>query len=471
MVERGIENPCVAGSSPVLPIKPAFLFKKAGFFMDFFYLSLFLTINTTIYIICLIMILTSFKPLGACNMKTRICLLLTVIFVISTAILAEDYPQWRGINRDGVAKEVNLLDSWPAGGPAKNWSVSDIGIGYSSPIEVNGVVYITGMKDKTGFLTAIDRNSGKILWQKQYGPVWWKNFPGARTTPTFDNGKLYLFSSTGNLTCFDAESGDQIWQLDTEKTIGARNITWGIAESVVVDGDIVYATPGADGAAVIAVNKNNGSIVWRTELDAKSAYCSPLLVNYNSRKILITALDKMIVGIDAADGKVLWQNPHKVAYDINANTPIYDDGIFYISNGYKLGGKAFKINPDSTGTQELWHEKRLSCHFGGLSYKDGIIYGIGEQGKVHAVELKTGNVVGSSEPYVKKGSLILADGKLFCYGESSRVALVKFDGKKFSEHGMFSITEGEKEHWAHPVVSNGSLYIRHGDYLMSYKVK
>ncbi len=404
-------------------------------------------------------------------MKIRFCFLFAVITAASVYVSADDYPQWRGINRDGIGHESNLLNSWPDQGPTENWSVNDIGIGYSSPIEVDGIIYITGMKDKNGFLTAINRNTGKVLWQKQYGPVWWKNFPGARTTPAFDSGKLYLFSSTGRLLCFNAQNGDVVWQLDTQNTLGARNITWGIAESVLVDGDVVYATPGAKDAAVIAVNKNNGSIIWKTNLDAKSAYCSPLLVDYHGKKILITALDKMIVGIDAINGKLMWQTPHKVAYDINANTPIYDNGIFYISNGYKLGGKAFRINSDATGVEELWHEKKLSCHFGGLSYKDGLIYGIGEKGNLYAIELKTGNVVGSSEPYVDKGALILADGKLFCYGESSRVALVKFDGKNFTKYGMFSITKGEKEHWAHPVVSNGSLYVRHGDFLMSYKIK
>ena len=404
-------------------------------------------------------------------MKFRIIIFLIIISAVNFVAFASDYPQWRGINRDGVANEENLMDTWPADGPAKNWTIHDIGIGYSSPIEVGGVVYVTGMKDKTGYLSAIDRASGDLIWQKPYSSAWTKNYVGARTTPTFDNGKLYLFSATGKLVCIDSRTGEQLWSLDTEAKYDARNITWGMTESVAIYGDMVFCTPGAKDAAVIAVNKSNGELIWKTGgIDAKSAYCSPLVVVNNNKYILLTTLDKMIVGIDIANGKVLFESQHKVAYDINANTPIYDNGIFYISNGYKLGGKGFKINASSSEIEQLWHEKRLSCHFGGLSYKDGIIYGIDTQGSIHAVELMTGKVLGSSEPYVKKGSLILADGKLYCYGESSRVALVKFDGKKFTEHGMFSVTEGEHEHWAHPVVSNGSLYIRHGDYLMSYKV-
>ena len=404
-------------------------------------------------------------------MKLSSYFLLFALLAVAVNGFGSDYPQWRGINRDGIGHEKNLLDSWPDSGPEKQWTVKDLGIGYSSPIEVKGVLYITGMKDKTGYLSAIDKQTGDILWQKPYGPVWSKSYPGARTTPTYDNGKLYVFSSMGNLFCFDAENGKELWKLDTESSVGARNITWGMTESVIVDGDVVYCTPGGDKAVVISVNKADGKIIWKTDsIDAKSAYCSPLLIDNNGKKILLTALDKMIVGVDVADGKILFSPPHKVAYDINANTPIYDDGIFYISNGYKLGGKAFKISDDSDSVEQLWHEKRLSCQIGGLSYQDGIIYGSDTKGSLHAIELKSGKLLGSSEPYAGKASLMIADNKIFCYGESSRVALVTFDGKSFEQHGMFSISEGEKEHWAHPVVSNGTLYIRHGNYLMAYNV-
>ncbi len=398
-------------------------------------------------------------------------ILVLALLLLSVCAVAADYPQWRGINRDGVADEAGLLDKWPADGPAQLWVAEAIGVGYSSPIEVDGKTYITGMKNENAVLTALNSIDGNILWQVQYGPSWAKKqYAGERSTPTFSNGKLYIMNPEGQLFCFMANDGKQVWMVDTQKDMGARNITWGLTESVVVDDNKVYCTPGAQQCGVAAFDKNDGSLIWKTGDLGKSAYCSPVIVEHNGKKMLITMMDALICGIDVTNGHIMWQAKHKAAYGINAITPIYDDGICYVSNGYKLGGRALKIAPEGSSAQEIWTDKRLDCQLGGLSYSKGLIYGIGQNGNIIILSIKTGKVIAASEPYAGKGALVMADGKLFCYGESSKVALVTFDGSKFKLCGNFDIKLGEKEHWAHPVVSNGKLYIRHGDFLMAYNV-
>ncbi len=401
--------------------------------------------------------------------KTKAVLL--SLAVISSSVFAVDYPQWRGEGRRGVFSETNLIDSIPADGPAIKWTAQGIGDGYSSVIAVGDLIYTTGMKDKTATISALDRNTGNIAWQKPYGTSWTeKQYAGERTTPTYDNGKVYVFGPHGQLHCFDALNGNQLWAVDTFANYGGRNITWGVSESVVVEGDMVICTPGGENAALVALNKNTGELIWKSPISDKSAYCSAVVVDYAGFRMLVTMLDKNIYGINVVDGKVLWQVAHKVAYDINAVTPIVDKDIVYVSNGYKLGGKAFKIAPDASSVTELWQDKRLDCQLGGLSYSDGVVYGINLKGNIVALELTTGRVIAISEPFVGKGALIMADGKLFCYGESGKVGIVAFDGSSFTLAGSFEVTQGEKEHWAHPVIAQGVLYIRHGDCLMAYNV-
>lgn len=391
------------------------------------------------------------------------------VLVLVSAGYAGDFTQWRGEGRAGVVNEANLLDSIPASGPALLWSTAGIGTGYSSAIEVSGKVFITGMKEKMATLTAISRDKGEILWQKEFGLSWAeKQYGGERTTPTYDNGRLYVFSPVGQLHCFTVE-GDLVWSVDTFAKFGGENITWGVSESVVVEGDMVICTPGGK-TAVIALNKNNGKLLWKAAISGNSAYCSPVVVDYAGKRMLITVLDKTLCGINTADGSVLWQIAHKVSYDINAVTPIFDKGLIYVSNGYKHGGRGFQLAPDASSIKQIWTDKKLDCQLGGLSYANGIVFGINLKGNIVALELATGKVVAQSDPYIGKGALLMADGKFFCYGESGKVGLVKFDGTKFSLAGSFEIKQGEDEHWAHPTIANGSLYIRHGDYLMAYKV-
>ncbi len=402
-------------------------------------------------------------------MKQSIGLAL-VIAVISSPLMAGDWPQFRGPTRDGISTETGLLKQWPEKGPKMLWSYPDLGKGYASLTVVGGKIYTTGCEGKTGFLYCFD-NAGKLLWKVSYGPEWTGSNPGTRTTPTFDGGKLYLMSGLGNICCLDAKTGKEVWSVDTFKTFGGKNISWGISESVLVDGDKVFCTPGGPDASVVALNKATGETIWTTKgLSDKSAYCCPRIIAHGGKRILLTMLQQTVVGIDPATGKVLWKFPHKVSHDINAVAPAFKDGMIYLTNGYDHGGLAIQLSADGASVTKKWSEPELDVHHGGVVLLGSDIHGAGTEGQWMCLNLLSGKIKYKSK-LVGKGAIIFADGLLYGYGEGGTVGLIQPAAGGYKLISSFDIQLGDEEHWAHPVVSNGVLYIRHGTALMAFDIK
>ena len=253
--------------------------------------------------------------------------------------------QWRGPNRDGVYPGENLLNAWPEGGPELLWSVEGLGQGYSSAAVTVDRVYLTGMTGGEGFLFAFDRN-GRLIWKTSYGPEWNGSRPGSRTTPTVAGGKIYLMSARGRAVCVD-QDGKMIWSVDLMTAFGARNLQWGMTESLLVDGDRVFCTPGGRNVSIVALNRHSGKTIWKIETDGEtSGYCSPCLVRHGRRRLLLTMTGRSVVGVDADTGEFLWRQSHVTDYDVNANTPLYHDGFIYTVSGYGTGGQMFGLAED-----------------------------------------------------------------------------------------------------------------------------
>lgn len=404
----------------------------------------------------------------------------TVLTALSVAILlmagalaqAEDWPWWRGKARDGISRETGLLSSWPEGGPPVRWQVEGLGKGYASVAVVDGVVYTTGMEGGAGIAFAIDAE-GNLLWRQAYGPEWKKSYPGSRSTPTYADGKLYIFSGQGRLVCLAAADGAEVWAVDTAARFGARNINWGIAESVLIAGKRVICTPGGAQGSVVALDRQNGEVVWVADGHGeKSAYCSPLLVQQGETRLVVTMTAKSIIGLDGLTGKVLWRHPHETKYDVHAVTPVFADGLLYCSSGYGSGGVMLRLAADGKSVTELWRDKTLDCHHGGVVYMGGHIYGSGHKngGKWVCLEAATGTVKYTASG-VGKGSIIAADGMLYCYGERGKLGLVKADPSQHRVVSQFKVNFGSGEHWAHPALSGGVLYVRRGHTLVAYDIK
>jgi outer membrane protein assembly factor BamB len=394
------------------------------------------------------------------------------ISLLLPSFASDNFSQWRGPDRDGKYPETNLLQKWPSQGPDLIWTVTNLGEGFSSPAVTSKGVYVTGMIDGTGYLFAFGLD-GKKVWRTAYGPEWDGGHEGARTTPTVVGDKIYIMSGRGNAVCINSTNGKIVWKVDLVKTFGARNLNWGMTESLLVDGDRVFCTPGGIGAMMVILNRFTGKTIKVIKGNGeKSAYCSPSIVSHNGKRLLITMTGQSLVGLDAENGDLLWQQLHRTRYDINPNTPLYIDGYVYAVSGYGTGSQLVKLNDDGRGIKFIWSDETLDSQMGAAVVVDGNIYGSGHKNKGwHCVEWKTGNVKYTSQELGKKGNIIFANGLLYCYSENGEVGLVRPNPNKFEIISSFKIDTGSGPHWAHPVISDGRLYVRHGDAMMVYDIR
>ncbi|MBN2711650.1 MAG: PQQ-like beta-propeller repeat protein [Planctomycetes bacterium] len=405
---------------------------------------------------------------------SRIMFAACVALVVTAAVRADDWPQFRGNNRDGHSSETGLAKKWPDSGPEMKWSFEGLGKGYASVAIAGKHVYTTGMDDKTkmGYVFCLDL-SGKEVWKKSYGPEWSGGYPGSRCTPTIDGDYLYLMSGQGKAVCLKTKDGAKVWEVDTLKQFGGSNISWGISESLLIDGNKLICTPGGKDASVVALDKKTGKTIWTSKgLSESSGYCSPIMVKHGGKDMIITLTAKSIVGIEAKDGKVLWKYSYSTAYDVHAVSPVYDNGYIFASSGYGTGSVCLKLNDKGTSVEEVWKSSQLDVHHGGVLLLDGNVYGTGHKNiKGWAcIDMKTGKVKWENNG-VGKGSIAYADGMLYCYGKNGKFGLVKASDKGGEPVSVFKISKGSGEHWAHPAISDGVLYVRHGDALMAFDIK
>lgn len=404
-------------------------------------------------------------------MNRKTILLIVILIVSSICIEAQTPTRWRGPEGNGIYPETGLLKKWPATGPAIAWHFDQLGVGYSSPALANGMIYLSGMEETTGYIYALSAD-GKLLWKSAYGNEFEKSYPGARSTPVIAGDLLYMYSGMGNLVCMDAATGKLKWQKNILKEFDGINIEWGVTETVVIDGGLLYVTPGGAKNNVVALNRNNGDLVWTSPgKGTLSAHCTPLLINLPARKLLVTMTAGNIIGLDASTGKMLWSHPQTNRYEIHANTPIYADGGLFCFSGYGQGGVKLELNADGSSITKSWFRQKLDSRMGGMVLVNGYLYGSGDSGREwRCVDWKTGDEK-YADKTIAKGAVIYADGMLYCYSERGELALVEATPAGFKIAGQTKVELGSEQHWAHPVIGNGKLFIRHGDTLIAYKIK
>jgi outer membrane protein assembly factor BamB len=397
-----------------------------------------------------------------------------------------EISQWRGPNRDGIYKETGLLKQWPENGPELIWSVEDLPEGYSSVSVANGLVYSTGLRDSIDLLFAIDMQGNK-KWEVPIGKSWTISFPPSRCTPSVENDKVYATSGFGDIACFNAINGDLIWKVEASKKFGGTFGDWGIAESpLLVDDKLIYC-PGGNKTTIVALNKNTGETIWKSEsLMDTAAYSSPIVVNINNTQVILSVMSRNFIGVNAENGKILFHTDYasmnnKQAVKVwpgapftNTNNPIYKDHQVYITSGYNHIGVMFELAEDLSKAEVKWIDSTLDVHHGGAVLVDGSIYGSNwinnRNGNWCCINWETGKTKYETE-WETKGSIIYADGMLYCYEEKNgNIALVKATPDEFKVVSSFKTPLGTGPHWSHPVINNGTLYVRHGKALMAYNI-
>jgi outer membrane protein assembly factor BamB len=396
---------------------------------------------------------------------------LSVVLILSGSVFAQ-WPTWQGPTRDSKSPDTGLLKEWPADGPKLAWKVDNIGRGFSGVAVNDGIVYITGDLEGTLTLFAFDL-SGKPLWKVAHGSGYNKesNFPGSRSTPTIDSGKLYLLSGVGLLGCFDAKTGEQKWTKDLVKDFGGREPNWGFAESVLIYKDWAIVTPGGKNT-IVALNKNTGETVWMSKgFDGAAQYGSTIAIEFEGTPIIVAGTHGGIVGVDARTGETLFSNDFCARNTANCPTPAYADGYLFWSNGYGKGSICLKLKKegDKVGADVAYKTTDMVCHHGGYIIKDGLVYGNHNNGWT-CLDLKTGQKKWFDKG-VGKGSLCYADGMLYLFSETKGLmGLAAFSPEGMQMKGQFSVA-GNGPSWAHPVIINGKMYLRYDSNLYCFDVK
>ena len=400
-------------------------------------------------------------------MKHSIILLLTII---SLSLFSQEKIQWRG-DRTGIYNETNLLKSWKPEGPKMLWHFDGLGEGHSSVAIANNKIYVTGLVNGQGHIFVFDM-SGLLLNNSTYGPEWSKNYNGSRSTVTISDGKLYIYSGLGTLTCLDENSLKILWKKNIVDDFKGSNIMWGVNESPLIVGEKVILTPGGKENNVVALDKNTGKTIWVCSGEGDvPAYCSPLYISDIEVPQIVTMTAKHILGIDAKTGQKLWSYEYHNSRNIHPNTPIYSDNKLLCISGYGKGAIMLQLSNGGRKVEKIWENKEFDPKTGSAVKIGDYIYGSGDNNKYWlCLEWNTG-IQTYSDKSIAVGNVIAADNMLYCYSEKGDMALVKPNPEKFEIVSKFKITLGTEQHWAHPVINQGVLYVRHGNTVMAYDVK
>lgn len=399
---------------------------------------------------------------------------------------ANDWPQFRGPERNGKSAETGIIKSWEQQAPKLLWMGEGMGGGYGGVAVAGGTVYTTGdLKDGQG-VVAVNAKDGKVLWSAALTEGAPKHgYEGARCTPTVVGDKLWVTTSNGMIACLSTD-GKVLWKKDFKTEWGGRMMSgWGFSESVLVDGQAAVCTPGGPDAMMVALDKDSGKEIWKCKVPEYgkngkdgAGYGSAVISTGAGVKHYVQMTGRGVIGVRASDGKFLWGYDHAVNNVANISMPLVIGDHVFCSTAYGAGSGLLKLVKDGDGVkaEEVYFLKadKLQNHHGGMVLVDGYLYCGHKQngGDPVCIDIKTGNPKWGPEKGLGKGSAAVtyADGHLIFRYQDGLVALVEATPEKFVVKGTFKPEFQQKESWSYPVVSGGRLYLREQDKLMCYQL-
>jgi outer membrane protein assembly factor BamB len=390
-----------------------------------------------------------------------------LVLTISATLNAADWPQWRGPARDGISRETGLLAAWPKEGPRQLWTINALGEGYSGVSVAAGRVYTQGQRGGRHYVTAIDANTGAKVWETVAGGSFNESRGnGPRGTPTVDGERLYTLSPDGVLACLEAPSGKVVWSQNILQKFRGSVPSWGISESPLIDGDRLIVMPGGRDGSLVALNKADGALVWKSGTDG-AGYSSAVIGEFDGVRQIIAMNESAVVGVRADNGQSLWRYTEVANQTANIATPIVSNGRVFVSTEYESGGALLKVGAKSVS--EVYFTRNMRNHYSTSVLVDGVLYGFNSN-ILTAMRFDSGAVLWRNRS-VGKGSVAYADKHLYVLGEDAILALVEARADEYREVSRFPLKQSRYPTWAPPVIADGRLYVRNQDSVMAFDVR
>lgn len=383
---------------------------------------------------------------------------LAVIAVLDTGARAEDWPQWRGPQRNGTSTETGWRDTWPAEGPPIAWKAK-VGLGFSGFVVARDRAFTLGHADGQDTVWCFDAAAGKILWKHSYpAELGDKFFEGGTTgTPTVAGDRVFTLSRWGDLFCFEAATGKIVWQKNIQKETGTRVPDWGFTGAPLVHENLLVLNVGDAG---LALDPATGKILWQSA-NKSAGYSAPLPIRRDGQWLALLGNGGAYVAVHLRDGKEAWRIRWLTEYGINASDPIVEGDRLFLSTGYGKGGGLFKLG--AAEPEQLWKTKKLRTQMNAAVLFQGHLYGTDgdttEKAALKCLDFATGDEKWT-QPGFGSGAVILADGKLIALGGTGELLVAPATPDGFKPTARAQVLGGKC--WTAPVLANGRVYCRNG---------
>jgi outer membrane protein assembly factor BamB len=399
--------------------------------------------------------------------KNKAIITLSMLALIfCEAVSAQDWPGWRGPNRDGLVTAFSAPKAWPETLKLK-WKMT-VGEGHSSPIVSGNRVYIQARQGEQEVLSAIDLNSGKSLWTDSH-PVAYTMNPaalghgkGPKSTPAISGGKLYSLSINGMLSCHDAETGKVKWRKNFSEEFKATSPLYGTAMSPLVIDNLVIAHVGGNfGGMLAAFNADTGDVKWSWKGDGPG-YASPIVVTLGGARQIVTQSEKNIIAVSPSSGEMLWQMPFTTEYDQNIVTPVvYKDTIIF--SGIDKG--TFAIKPQMNGgkwkAEQVWQNPQVAMYMNSPVVSGDHLFGLSHKrkGQFFGLDARTGATAWTSEGREgENAGMLVAGNLLFFLTNDAELIVARKSATAFEPLKKYTVAQSPT--WAHPVVIGSRILIK-----------
>ena len=374
-----------------------------------------------------------------------------------------DWPCFRGPNHNGISKETGFKTSWTETPPVV-WEKT-VGSGFSSFAGVGDKVYTCGTQAQQQVVFCFNADKGDVIWQLPIEPEFRESSggDGPRATPTVDDGRVYVLGAQGTLLCLDAGTGSALW-----KTRLREPPRWGFSGSVLIEGDLAIASGGGRDGALATFDKRTGKPVWRCG-DDSAGYATPYPFTFEGTRYIVGFTAESAIIAEAKTGRLVWRQPWKTDWHVNAASPIYHDGHLFLSSGYNTGSALFKLRKDgdNLAADEVWKSRVMRCKFQSPILHDGKLY-TSDQRALLCVDFLTGERLWHQRD-IKHGTLVLAEGNLLLLTENGQLQIAKASPAGFEPLSTADILTGRC--WTVPVLHRKKLYARNLEKLVCLDMK